>query len=186
MGEDTTTTEAPSVESGAETNAGVMTVDDLAASFVERVEGEDANEAPESEAADMTDELKRIPRHFRRSGWWYTELRREGDVGIYQQFSDPDRNVPSGVVAALIRRKKEGRFADGRVLPAQEVFPGQSKIGPDGNHYMQRDGSGLELAEKKFQELLAKRCPRSVDVCPIRRAKPKSRGEDPEASTDAE
>ena len=69
MGEDTITTEAPGVESGAETNAGVMTVDDLAASFVERVEGEDANEAPESEAADMTDELKRIPRHFRRSGW---------------------------------------------------------------------------------------------------------------------
>ena len=53
MGEDTVATEAPGVESGAETNAGVMTVDDLAASFVERVEGEDANEAPESEAAEV-------------------------------------------------------------------------------------------------------------------------------------
>ena len=158
MGEDTVITEAPGVESGAETNAGVLSEADLAASFVE------------------PPKYKRLPTHFPRSGCWYTELRREGDVGIYQQYSDPERRVLSGVVVALIRRKKEGRFADGRVLPAQEVFPSEKKFGFDGFYYMQRDGRGLELAEKKFQELLAKRCPRSVDVCPIRRAKPKRKG----------
>ena len=49
MGEDTVITEAPGVESGAETNAGVLSEADLAASFVERVET-DEETAPESEA----------------------------------------------------------------------------------------------------------------------------------------
>ena len=53
MGEDTVTTEAPGVESGAETNAGVLSEADLAASFVDRVET-DEETAPESEASEVT------------------------------------------------------------------------------------------------------------------------------------
>lgn len=54
MGEDTVTTEAPGVESGAETNAGVLSEADLAASFVDRVET-DEETAPESEASEVTE-----------------------------------------------------------------------------------------------------------------------------------
>ena len=53
--EETAVAEAPGQESGAEeANAGIMTVEDLAATFVERVETEDASEAAETEAVEET------------------------------------------------------------------------------------------------------------------------------------
>ena len=52
MAEETTTSEAPATESGAEENAGILSVEDLAASFVERVESEDGGESTEAEVPE--------------------------------------------------------------------------------------------------------------------------------------
>ena len=59
MAEETTTSEAPATESGADENAGVLSVEDLAASFVERVESEDEGEPTEAEVSEgETDPLE--------------------------------------------------------------------------------------------------------------------------------
>ena len=59
MADETTISEAPATESGADDNAGVLSVEDLAASFVERVESEDGGEPTEAEVSEgETDPLE--------------------------------------------------------------------------------------------------------------------------------
>lgn len=111
---------------------------------------------------------KRLPSEFRRAGWWYRELRREGDIALYEQSSNSNFEVCSGIVVALIRRKKRGLFPDGSVSPAQELFPAPSKFGVTGFFYMCRAGGGLKLAQEKFHQLLARKGPQPGNVGPIR------------------
>ncbi len=99
--------------------------------------------------------MKPLPQEFRRQGWWYRELKRQGHIRLYLQSSGPDFAKATGYVVAKIRRKKEGRLPRGEISPAQEVFPSAYKFGADGFFYMAKEGRGLERAEAKYKELLA-------------------------------
>ena len=67
--EETALAEAPGQESGAEeANAGIMTVEDLAATFVERVETEDASEATETEADEGGSQSSERSNRFMAAG----------------------------------------------------------------------------------------------------------------------
>jgi hypothetical protein len=52
MDQETITTEAPGIDSGADTNAGILTEADLASSFLERVEEQPEEKPTETEATD--------------------------------------------------------------------------------------------------------------------------------------
>ena len=50
MDQETITTEAPGIDSGADTNAGILSEADLASSFLERVEEQPEEKSSETEA----------------------------------------------------------------------------------------------------------------------------------------
>ena len=54
MDQETITTEAPGIDSGADTNAGILTEADLASSFLERVDEQPEEKPSETEATDQT------------------------------------------------------------------------------------------------------------------------------------
>ena len=56
MDQETITTEAPGIDSGADTNAGILSEADLASSFLERVEEQPEEKPSETEATDQTSE----------------------------------------------------------------------------------------------------------------------------------
>ena len=56
MDQETITTEAPGIDSGADTNAGILTEADLASSFLERVEEQPEEKPSETEATEQTSE----------------------------------------------------------------------------------------------------------------------------------
>ena len=55
MDQETITTEAPGIDSGADTNAGITTEAELANSFLERVEEQPEEKPTETEATDDSD-----------------------------------------------------------------------------------------------------------------------------------
>ena len=56
MDQETITTEAPGIDSGADTNAGILTEADLASSFLERVDEQPEEKPSETEATEQTSE----------------------------------------------------------------------------------------------------------------------------------
>ena len=56
MDQETITTEAPGIDSGADTNAGILSEADLASSFLERVDEQPEEKPSETEATDQTSE----------------------------------------------------------------------------------------------------------------------------------
>ena len=125
----------------------------------------------------METKYKRLTTQFLRSGWWYKQLKREGNLGIYEQYDPKDREKVTGYVVAKIRTQGRKVLPSGKILPPQEVFPPPSKFGTDGFFYMPKSAksSGLEKAEKKFGELLAEKGRCSFIPHPIRRANRKRR-----------
>ena len=122
-----------------------------------------------------------LPTQILRSGWWYEQLKREGNLGIYEQYDPNNREKVTGYVVAKIRTQGEKLLPSGTILPPQEVFPPPSKFGTDGFFYMPKSAksSGLEKAEEKFGDLLAEKGRCSFIPHPIRRANRKHRGGSP-------
>ena len=56
MDQETINTEAPGIDSGADTNAGILTEADLASSFLERVDEQPEEKPSETEATEQTSE----------------------------------------------------------------------------------------------------------------------------------
>ena len=56
MDQETITTEAPGIDSGADTNAGILSEADLASSFLERVDEQPEEKPSETEATEQTSE----------------------------------------------------------------------------------------------------------------------------------
>ena len=130
------------------------------------------------EVIDMAQKYKRLPTQFLRSGWWYKQLKREGNLGIYEQYDPNNREKVAGYVVAKIRTQGEKLLPSGTILPPQEIFPSPSKFTTDGFVYMPKSAksSGLEKAEKKFGELAAEKGRYSFSPRPIHRPNRKRRG----------
>ena len=59
MDQETITTEAPGIDSGADTNAGILTEADLASSFLERVEEQPEEKPSEDDVAEAEEDSRR-------------------------------------------------------------------------------------------------------------------------------
>ena len=104
-----------------------------------------------------------LPPVILRCGYIYKLLKRIDNVSIYEAYNDEESLSPAGYFTIFIRQKKASTFPDGRHSPAQELFPPKSKGGTDAEFFMFDDGNGIERAEKKFDEMLEKRCPQSFN-----------------------
>jgi hypothetical protein len=89
---------------------------------------------------------KPLPKEFRRDGFTYRQIAREGDAAIYEQtwsgFADP------GVCFEVIRiRRREGFQIDGRFVEPAEVYPTSESWGVDGFTFTDKDAAFAKLRE---------------------------------------
>ena len=124
------------------------------------------NGLSEPQEATANSKVKYLPSRFKRSGWWYEEVKRSGDVRFYNQFSDANHSRLSGYVVAVIRIKPSWKTPSGKILNNSEIFPSPTRFGIDGFYYMANDKS-FNLANKEFLKLRAKRCDSSEPTAPI-------------------
>jgi hypothetical protein len=90
---------------------------------------------------------KPLPKEFRRDGFTYTLIAREGDVAIYEQcwIGSPDHSVCYEVIRI---RRRESFQIDGKLIEAAEIYPRSEAWGVDG--FMVTD---KEAALRKLREL---------------------------------
>ena len=105
--------------------------------------------------------VKLLPPVILRYGYICKLLKRIDNVAIYEAYNDEESLSPAGYFTIFIRQKKASTFPDGRHSPAQELFPPKSKGGTDAEFFMFDAGEGISRAEKKFDEMLENRCPKS-------------------------
>jgi hypothetical protein len=106
---------------------------------------------PESEKCQFGVEgepYARLGTRFRHSGFELTQLKRVGDVAVYEQTKGKQ---PPAFEVVVIRRR-EACVAFGTELPATEFYPTNTDWGSMGFTYC-----SLEEAERKFGELIDER-----------------------------
>ncbi len=127
---------------------------------------------------------KRLSSEFKWGGWWYREIMRVSDVGLYEQFGNGNFQTCMGFAVVILRKKPTTVLPRGQSYPAREVFPAPSRFGYDGFFFMPR-GRGRQRAETKFRELVAKRRPGGRTPRPKPQAEERSDGECPTSPFEA-
>jgi len=89
---------------------------------------------------------KALPKRFRRDGFEYRQIAREGEAAIYEQTwthcSDPT------VCYEVIRiRRRDGFQIGGRFVEPAEVYPNSDAWGVDGFTLTDRDAAFAKLRE---------------------------------------
>jgi hypothetical protein len=72
-----------------------------------------------------------LPSQFRRDGFTYRQIAREGDVALYEQCwtGSPDAAVCFEIIRV---RRREGFQIGGRIVEPAEVYPNSEAFGVDG------------------------------------------------------
>ena len=127
---------------------------------------------------------KRLPSEFKWGGWWYREIMRVSDVGLYEQFGSGSFKTRTGFAVVVLRKKTSTVLPSGQSHPTREVFPAPSRFGYDGFFFMPK-GRGRQRAETKFRELVEKRGPGVRTPRPKPQVKERSDGEYPTSPFEA-
>jgi hypothetical protein len=89
---------------------------------------------------------KLLPTQFRRDGFDYQQIGREGDAAIYKQMRMGDSN--NSVCYEVIRiRRREGFQIDGRFVEPAEIYPTSEAWGVDGFTFTDKDRAFAKLRE---------------------------------------
>src|SRR5205823_6035977 len=89
---------------------------------------------------------KPSPIRFRRDGFDYRQIAREGDAAIYEQRWSGRSNA--SVCYELIRiRRREGFQIDGRFVEPAEIYPKSEAWGVDGFTLTDKDSAFAKLRE---------------------------------------
>jgi hypothetical protein len=89
---------------------------------------------------------KPLPKEFRRDGFNYRQIYREGDFAIYQQTWKG--NDDSAVFEVIRIRRREGFEINGRAVQPAEVYPSAKAWGVEGFTL-----TGKDAAFAKFRKL---------------------------------
>ena len=89
---------------------------------------------------------KPLPTRFRRDGFDYQQLAREGDAAIYEQRWTGCCN-PSVSYEVVRIRRREGFQIDGRFVEPAEVYPNSDAWGVDGFTLTDKDAAFAKLRE---------------------------------------
>ena len=87
---------------------------------------------------------KPLPTRFRREGFNYRQIAREGDVAIYEQRWPGSENVCYEVVRI---RRRESFQIDGRLVEPAEIYPHSDAWGVDGFTLTDKDAAFAKLRE---------------------------------------
>ena len=89
---------------------------------------------------------KPLPLQFRRGGFTFRQIVREGSAAIYDQFWSGCPNPSISYEVVRIRRR-EAFEIDGRVVEPAEVYPNSEAWGVDGFTLPDRDAAFRKLRE---------------------------------------
>ena len=89
---------------------------------------------------------KSLPIRFRRDGFNYKQIAREGDVAIYEQAWSGCPN-PSVCFEVIRIRRREGFQIGARFVEPAEVYPNSEAWGVDGFTLTDKDAAFAKLRE---------------------------------------
>ena len=89
---------------------------------------------------------KPLPTRFRRDGFDYRQIAREGDAAIYEQTWSGCAE-PSVCYEVIRVRRREGFQIDGRFVEPAEVYPNSDAWGVDGFTLIGKDAAFAKLRE---------------------------------------
>lgn len=89
---------------------------------------------------------KPLAKEFRRGGFTFRQIAREGDAAIYEQTWSGCRN-PSVCFEVIRVRRREGFEIDGRCIQPASVYPASKLWGTDGFTLTNRDAAFAKLCE---------------------------------------
>jgi hypothetical protein len=89
---------------------------------------------------------KSLPTRFRRDGFKYRQIAREGDASIYEQTWSGCAE-PSACYEVIRIRRREGFQIDGRLVEPAEVYPSSAAWGVDGFTFTDKDAAFAKLRE---------------------------------------
>jgi len=94
---------------------------------------------------------KSLPKEFRRGGFKYQQIAREGNAAIYEQrwtgCAEPS------VCYEIIRiRKREGFQVGSRFVGPAEVYPNSQTWGVDGFTVTDKDAAFTKLRQMRFEQ----------------------------------
>jgi hypothetical protein len=93
---------------------------------------------------------KSLPTRFRRDGFEYRQIAREGDAAIYEQTWSGCAE-PSVCYEVIRVRRREGFQIDGRLVEPAEVYPSSGAWGVDGFTLTDKDAAFAKLQEMAEQ-----------------------------------
>lgn len=91
--------------------------------------------------------MKVLETQFTKKGFRYTQVKREGDIAIYEQYQNSIGKVVGFEVFRIAKNK--AYMIAGNIIPDQEAVPGNEKWGTEGFTC-----GSLASAEIRFQQLL--------------------------------
>jgi hypothetical protein len=93
---------------------------------------------------------KPLPIGFRRDGFEYRQIAREGNAAIYKQTWTGCSN-PSVCYEVIRIRYRDGFQIDGRFVEPAEVYPSSEAWGVDGFTFTDKDAAFAKLREIGFK-----------------------------------
>ncbi len=94
---------------------------------------------------------KPLPKQFRRDGFNYRQIMRDGNAAVYEQTRTGCHN-PSVCYEVIRIRRREGFEIDGRIVEAAEVYPNSEAWGVDGF-----TAQHMEAAFRKLLEIISRK-----------------------------
>jgi hypothetical protein len=92
-----------------------------------------------------------LPAQFRRDGFTFRQIAREGEVAIYEQIWNGCRNPTTSYEVVRIRRR-EGFQIDGRFIGAAAVYPNSEAWGTDGFTVTDKEAAFAKLRQMRFEQ----------------------------------
>ncbi len=99
---------------------------------------------------------KRLPKEFRRDGFNYRQIAREGDVAVYEQ-TWLNRAEPSRSYEVIRVRRRDGFQIGGRFVEPAEVYPASELWGVNGFTFADRNKAFDKFFEISLEEPARKR-----------------------------
>lgn len=99
-----------------------------------------------ADAGTKERDCRPLPKQFRRGGFHFRQIAREGDVAIFEQtwLGCLDPSVSYEVVRI---RRRDGFWIDGRFVEPAEVYPTPEAWGVDGFTLTDKDAALAKLRE---------------------------------------
>ena len=87
-----------------------------------------------------------LPKEFRRNGFSYRQIARQGDAAIYEQTWNGCRNPSISYEVIRIRRRQAFQIG-GRFVGPAEIYPNSEAWGTDGFTLTDKDAAFVKLCE---------------------------------------